>query len=190
MNDQIEDIGEEKRLSILTALSLSLSSKRREAMAARAASGVESDWEGDEEFYQGYDDANRHEFVNTKSKPSSSGASSEVTPRRKGSTVFPNITQPYVDAAAARVGDMLMPTDDRNFQIDPTPIPDLGEMLGMEVPEQPQMPQPMAAQPGMPPQGQPGMPPGQPGMPPQQMSPIAQAVAQYEKIKKEAERKA
>jgi hypothetical protein len=47
--------------------------------------------------------------------------------------VFPNITQPYCDAASARVGDMLLPTDDRNFAIEATPIPDLFE--GLKLPE-------------------------------------------------------
>ena len=121
------DPNEERRLGVLTALGLSLAAKRREAIAARAASGIEDIWLGDEEFYAGYDDANRHEFTQVASKPTVSGSSSEPTKRRKGSTVFPNITQPYVDAAAARVGDMLMPTDDRNFAIESSPIPDIGE---------------------------------------------------------------
>lgn len=124
LEDQNPMTDEERRAGILDALGQSLSSKRTSAMAFRAASGIEDEWTGDDEFYQGYDDANRHEFVKTASKPTSGGASSEL-PRVTGSTVFPNITQPYVDAAAARVGDMLMPTDDRNFLLQATPIPDL-----------------------------------------------------------------
>ena len=120
-----DSASEERRIVILDALGMSISSKLREAMAARSASGIEHDWTGDEEFYQGYDDENRSEFVNSASKASISGESKEPQDQT-GSTVFPNITQPNVDAASARVCDMLLPTDDRNFAIDATPIPDMG----------------------------------------------------------------
>lgn len=142
-----QQAAEDRRIAILNALGQAVAAKRREAAAARQASGIEDEWQGDEEFYQGYDDANRHEFTNTATKPSASGASSEPTPRRRGSTVFPNITQPYVDAASARVGDMLLPTDDRNFAIEATPVPDIFEDFEEQVtPEVPAaMPQsPMA----------------------------------------------
>ena len=120
---------EELRVAILNALGLSLASKLTDAKAHRAASGVEDEWAGDQDFYTGYDDANRHEFMKTASKPTASGASSDLPVKRRGSTVFPNITQPYVDAAAARVGDMLLPSDDRNFAIEPTPIPEMGAAI-------------------------------------------------------------
>ncbi|HEY5808154.1 MAG TPA: hypothetical protein VIT67_09320 [Povalibacter sp.] len=41
------------------------------------------------------------------------------------SNVFVNITQPYVDMGSARVADMLLPTDDMPFGIDPTPMTDI-----------------------------------------------------------------
>lgn len=122
------------RQAILNALGSTIATKRREAVNARTSSGIEDLWVADEEFYQGYDDANRHEFVNNSSKPLTGNSLNGSTSNgdrvaAKGSTVFPNITQPYVDAAAARVGDMLLPTDDRNFAIEPTPIPDMLEDL-------------------------------------------------------------
>lgn len=203
-------IEEEDRIRILESLGTSLSAKRREAIAARAASGIENEWTGDEEFYQGYDDKNKSEFTNTASKPTESGNSSEMV-KSAGSTVFPNITQPYVDAAAARVGDMLLPTDDRNFAIEPTPIPDLMELMNQSGVQMPPDAMPPAAmqppmQPGMPPMGgtaegmpQPGMesgmPPGMPGQPPAMPpDPVMQAVIEakvaFDKAKAEATRKA
>lgn len=165
---------EEKRIGMLNALGASLAIKRREAVAARAASGIETEWQGDEEFYQGYDAANRDEFVNTASKPMANGSSSDVVTTSTGSTVFPNITQSYADAAAARVGDMLLPTDDRNFAIQATPIPDMFD--GIDEPEQ---------VPGQPPAQQPmvQMPGGQP-------MPLDQAKAEFDKVKADATRKA
>jgi hypothetical protein len=123
---------DELKASILGALAASLSAKRREAVSSRNACGIEDHWLGDSEFYEGYDDANRHEFGNVTTKPLNGDGGVSTPKKVSGSTVFPNITQPYCDAASARVGDMLLPTDDRNFGIDPTPIPSLAEKLGID----------------------------------------------------------
>ena len=40
-------------------------------------------------------------------------------------TAFFNITRQFVDSAAARAGDILLPSNDWNFAIKPTPIPEL-----------------------------------------------------------------
>lgn len=159
---------EEQRISILNALGMSLASKRKEAVGERQASGIEDEWQGDEEFYQGYDENNRHEFVNTAAKPLASGGTSQVVDddraKIKGSIVFPNITQPYVDAVSARVGDMLLPTGDRNFAIESTPIPEMLEevfkKVGVEMP--PPAPAAPVAQPAkMPAAPMPGQAAGQ-----------------------------
>ena len=52
--------------------------------------------------------------------------------RARGSEVFVNITRNKTNAAEARLQDMLFPTDDRNFGIYPTPIPELDYMSKME----------------------------------------------------------
>lgn len=41
------------------------------------------------------------------------------------SDIFINITRPKTNAWRARLGDMLFPNDERNWGIDPTPVPDL-----------------------------------------------------------------
>lgn len=41
------------------------------------------------------------------------------------SKIFLNITRPKTNAWAARLGDMLFPNDERNYGIDPTPVPEL-----------------------------------------------------------------
>lgn len=171
------DAGEDPRIIILDALGASMSGKRRDAVAAKAASGIETEWEGDEAFYQGYDEHNRHEFVNTASKPTEGGGSSKIADSNTGSTVFPNITQPYVDAVAARVGDMLLPTDDRNYAVDPTPIPDMLQGLESFVQQPPA--QPMQQAPGAQQQPQPPA-----------LTPVQQAVQALAKMKAEATRKA
>src|SRR5690554_3525795 len=42
-----------------------------------------------------------------------------------GSKIFVNITRNKSNAAEARLSDMLFPTDDRNWGIRPTPVPEL-----------------------------------------------------------------
>lgn len=116
----------EARCARFAALSAHLKGLRDDAIKARAASGIEQEWLEDEEYFQGIDDANRAE---RKIKPTSPDG--RVTIERKASksttrsTVFVNITRPYVNAASAKVADMLLPTDDSNYGMRPTPIPDL-----------------------------------------------------------------
>lgn len=125
---------EERRAQRLDAFGMSLARTRSEAIEGRQASGIELEWEEDEEFYEGIDDATRGEFRAWRTKPPGREfARSEERPT--SSTIFINITRPYVDAAAARVGDMLMPTDDKAWDIKPTPIPELEPFAdGGEVP--------------------------------------------------------
>lgn len=62
------------------------------------------------------------------------------------SEAFINLTRPKTTAAEARVADMLFPADDRNWGIQPTPIPNMGEMSGSTEPafrETENGPQPM-----------------------------------------------
>lgn len=122
MQPQEHDLQEPERGSFL----LSLLEKRKEAISARQASGIEQEWQEDEEHYQGIDDANRL-YAATSSGSAKRWATNDRS--RSGDTarsrVFLNITAPYVDAASARVADMLLPTDDRSWLIKPTPIPRL-----------------------------------------------------------------
>jgi hypothetical protein len=52
------------------------------------------------------------------------------------STVFVHITQPYVDMSAARAADMLLPTDDMPFGLEPTPIPEMDDSQPLPVVQQ------------------------------------------------------
>jgi len=128
--DDAENSEEAARIGKLAALTTVLTGYRKEAIDARISQGIDQQWEEDIEFYEGIDDANRHEMTGAlgayTSKPVGQTAiTSESSGEDAQSTVFVNITRPYCDAAAAKMGDMLMPTDDRAFLIKPTPIPDL-----------------------------------------------------------------
>lgn len=100
---------------------------RRDAVTARAASGVERRWLDDMDSYHGRDAATRRvdlmesvrgEQIAERRTPNSSQVSNR-------STVFVQLTRQKTNAAAARLADMLYPTDDKNWGIKPTPIPEL-----------------------------------------------------------------
>lgn len=108
------------------ALCNKLKGLRDKAIKGRAESGIEQIWLEDEEFYAGIDDVNRGEKMLKATSPNGQiriVSDEKTSPTR--STVFVEITRPYVDAAAARVADMLLPTDDRNWAMENTPIPEL-----------------------------------------------------------------
>src|SRR5574343_182376 len=119
-----------------SAFLLSLLSKRKEAVSGRAGSGIEGEWTEDEEHYQGIDAANRA-FVATsnllRAKNWATGYGSADVKQQSRSVIFLNITRPYVDAASARVADMLLPTDDRSWESKTTPIPRLSPAKMMEL---------------------------------------------------------
>ena len=105
-----------------------LLTKRGEAIAGRSGSGIETEWTEDEEHYQGIDDANRaFQTANQLHRSKNIGVTPLAKQGATRSKVFLNITRPYVDAASARVSDMLLPTDDRSWEIKATPIPRLSE---------------------------------------------------------------
>lgn len=117
---------EENRIAKLKSFAGKLTQKRKEAEDGRRQSGIEDKWNEDDDHYNGIDNANRKEMM--LKSPSVAGSPyylKPVTDDQVRSTVFVNITAPYVDMASSRVADMLLPTDDKPFSIKPTPIPEI-----------------------------------------------------------------
>lgn len=133
----------EAKLAKIQSLSQVVSKRRDEATSGRSNSGIEEEWAEDTDAYEGIDDANRADQKVIKPSTSAGGITRRQVTSTTRSTVFLNITRPYVDSAAARIGDMLMPTDDRSWMLKAEPIPEL-----TAVPAQPQsmapVPQPQA----------------------------------------------
>jgi len=123
----------EERNQILQNLALRIIKTRSEAIAGRAQCGIEMEWLQDEEHYEGIDDANRHEHAGWRGKPFTA-IDPTTRVQQNGSTAFFNITRPYTDSASARMGDMLLPTDDRAWSIRPTPVPDMAEIAEGKIP--------------------------------------------------------
>ena len=182
---------EEKMFSRLDAIGVTLAQTRSEAIEGRQNSGIEDDWLEDEEYYEGVDDANRSELKAWRGKPLGSQLPLDDDNDQQGSTIFLNITRPYVDGTAARTADMLLPsTGDKGWGVKSTPQPDLLKLSKGDIPDsvkqsiregaqqaqpQPGQPQPSQPQPGQPQAGQPQPGQPQPGQPQQAQMPQGQA---------------
>lgn len=90
------------------------------AIDARAASGIEDEWRLCTNGYEGKDETADDD--GWRSKPVG-----KIDPKRneRRSVIIPNITRPFVDAAAAKIADIILPSDDRAWSLKPTPVPTL-----------------------------------------------------------------
>lgn len=134
----------------LEAFSSTLKVMRKAAIDARRNAGIDDQWREDDEFYEGIDAANRSSASHTKPYDfGGTGTGPTLMPQKTQprSTVFVPLTRPYVDIAAARISDMYMPTDDRNWDGEPTPIPDLVKALEDQTPVSDPSGQPVPGQP-------------------------------------------
>ena len=103
--------------------------QRDEWVKYRANSGVESRWRNAQALYLGEESAAVDSaFVDTlKNGPSSKGKGQQAN----RSKVVINIVRPKVDQAVARMCEILLPVDDRNWGIKPTPVPEaVNKMIG------------------------------------------------------------
>jgi hypothetical protein len=119
---------EEDALERLQLYAARLSESRRSAIEARSASGIERRWLEDMDAYQGRDGANTYGGVVSTAAGETRAAVVAKTPVTRATT-FVQLTRQKANAAAARLSDMLYPTDDRNWSIQPTPIPELMDVL-------------------------------------------------------------
>lgn len=114
--------------SKLSELGKAIAGKRDEAISARKESGIEDIWMSCEEAYLGIDDSNRGDFAKAKwAKPSSmDGPVTSAYSRQSEirSNAYVRLTSRYVDAGAAKLGEILLPIDDKPYSLDATPVQD------------------------------------------------------------------
>lgn len=126
-------MSEAERAERMAGLSAVLVGKRKDAIDARRESGIELIWLACEEAYLGIDDANRHEFAAAQwAKPSSMSGpltTNRVATDDSRSTAYVRLTSRYVDNASAKLGEILLPIDDKAFSFEATPDPDLVKEL-------------------------------------------------------------
>ena len=126
---QAPAISSAEKAEKLSALGEAIAEKRKEAVDARKASGIEDVWMTCEESYLGIDDANRAEFSGAKwAKPTSMSGplTSNITKADDTrSTVFVPLTGRYVDGASSKLSEIILPIDDKAFSATATAVPEL-----------------------------------------------------------------
>ncbi len=114
--------GDDPDTILRNALAETVARRIKEAMDARQASGIEDIWDEDADQYDGID-ALSAEGKNVKEE-SNLPRGGQPDGRSK---LYLNVTKPKTDVAAARVQEMLVPNDDKPWEVAPTPIPELAD---------------------------------------------------------------
>lgn len=144
-------ISDGEKADRLEALGIAIAEKRKEAVDARKNSGIEDIWLYCEEAYLGIDDANRAEFSAAKwAKPTSMQGPVTTNQTRKTdarSTAFVRLTSRYVDAASAKLSEIILPIDDKAFSLKPSPMQDPLPGMQLALQGQPGQPMPQGQQP-------------------------------------------
>nr|BDD47856.1 hypothetical protein 29 [Burkholderiaceae bacterium] len=130
MEEIVEELTKEEQQELDDRLQIfgsTLSKQRDEWVRSRRSTGVDKRWTEDEAQYNSKD--NRARMASDMMQSAHEGfpvLKGETKPHR--STVYIGLTRNKTNAAEARVADILLPTDDRNWGIDPTPDPKLMSM--------------------------------------------------------------
>lgn len=119
--DQAPKISQLQRIEALT---VSLLRKRDQAVQFRAGSGVEQRWRDDQDMFEGLD-------INTKGPQRmldyATGEAwiGDKRKQPKGSKVVVNIIRGKCNTAEGRFSEISLPTDDMNWGIDASPVPEM-----------------------------------------------------------------
>lgn len=122
-----DEAASDERSRQRAALQELVAGRLRRAVDARMNSGIEDIWQEDDDQYNGI------EFDDTPANvaPMSSKSTSNRTdaPKNNRSRIYVNITKPKTDVGVARVQELLVPHDDKPWDIGPTPVPEAQEAI-------------------------------------------------------------
>jgi len=123
-----EDAKESARiLGVIETLSASLVTKRDTAIMARASCGIEQIWREDELAFEGLDEASlRTRMIDYAQQVAPARGSGKNVKR---SRVVINIVRPKCETAEGRFSDIQLPTDDKNWGLRETPVPEVTKGL-------------------------------------------------------------
>ena len=131
-NEQEKTRDRRKLLDAIEILSESLIKKRDAAVSARASCGIEQIWREDELAFEGLDEASLKTRMIDFATQTAPTRNSLKGPRR--SRVVVNIVRPKCETAEGRFSEILLPTDDKNWGLKATPVPELVKGLKDERP--------------------------------------------------------
>lgn len=117
-----EEIRKRQRESLQTMISARL----RRSYDARMTSGIEEIWQEDDDLYNGIEYG---ESAPDRAPNYWAGKRSSPEKAKTKSRIYVNIVKPKTDTYVARVTELLIPHDDRPWEIAPTPVPELSEAV-------------------------------------------------------------
>lgn len=101
-----------------------IAGRLRDAVDARQQSGIEQIWQEDEDAYNGIDNLTIASNVNPADMATREKRGAVDPKQSTRSRVYLNITKPKTDVGVSRVQEMLIPHDDKPWEVGPTPIPE------------------------------------------------------------------
>ena len=113
----------------ITAFGASLALLRKKWVDAKVASQIERRWTEDVSQYQGEDESARRMASMMESAREGFPVMGGNAAKPSRSSVVVNITRGKTNASEARLADMILPTDDQNWTIKPTPVPEITKAL-------------------------------------------------------------
>ena len=133
--EEDQQAAKERMEEKLQTFGTNMGQQRDEWIRSRYSYGVDKRWLEDEDQYNAKDNINKAASqMMTSVEQGYPVTTQQAKPHR--STVYIGLTRQKANAAEARLADILLPTDDRNWGIQPTPKPDLmtmardGQMAG------------------------------------------------------------
>ena len=133
--EEDQQAAKERMEEKLQTFGTNMGHQRDEWIRSRYSYGVDKRWLEDEDQYNAKDNINKAASqMMTSVEQGYPVTTQQAKPHR--STVYIGLTRQKSNAAEARLADILLPTDDRNWGIQPTPKPDLmtmardGQMAG------------------------------------------------------------
>ena len=127
-----EQTEEQITLAAIESLATTMIRKRDEAVEFRAASGVERMWREDDENFDGGDGymTSHRSMIDY----ATGDAYNKPTTGPQRSQVVVNIIRGKCETAEGRFAEILLPTDDKNWGLKETPVPEIAKSLKDERP--------------------------------------------------------
>jgi len=127
IDEETQRLEREKREEQLQAFGTSMSHQRDEWIRSRYSYGVDKRWLEDEDQYNAKDNIAKQASQMMTSVEQGYPVTTQGAKAHR-STVYIGLTRQKTNAAEARLADILLPTDDRNWGIQPTPVPTMMAM--------------------------------------------------------------
>ncbi|MDA8260578.1 MAG: hypothetical protein M0Z99_33925 [Betaproteobacteria bacterium] len=119
---------EARQLEVLEKMGTTLAATRTKHIEARVGQGIDQRWYEDVEAYEGRDAVTRH-YAALRETVQGYVSTGSVQKSQSRSTLVINVTRSKVNANSARLQDVALPTDDRNWDLRPSTVPQLVENL-------------------------------------------------------------